>query len=83
MPDRLQAFIAELQPLGVFAEVKRNLSLKWRSADGRDFHLGSVYLNGELGTDYAQWSVYAIQRADLGTRHQQTRPWPSDPRRVD
>lgn len=71
LPDRLKSFIAALEPLGVFSEVKRSLSLKWRAPDGQTFHLGSVDLSGKLVTDYAQWSAYTVGRLDLATRYQE------------
>ena len=69
--DRLRAFLKLLEPLEVYAEVKRNLSLKWRAPDGRSFHLGSIYADGQVGTDFAQWSVDSIGRVDLGTTYQE------------
>ena len=71
LPDRLRAFLKLLEPLEVYPEVKRNLSLKWRAPDGRSFHLGSIYADGQVGTDYAQWSVDSIGRVDIGTTYQE------------
>lgn len=65
LPDRLRSFVASLADLGLFADVRRNLSLKWRGPDGQDYHLGSVSLNGTVGTDYCNWSPNAIGRIDL------------------
>lgn len=65
LPPRLKAFVAELADFGVFAEVRRNLSLKWRGPDGQDYHLGSVSLSGTVGTEYCNWSPNAIGRLDL------------------
>ena len=65
LPTRLQAFVGKLADLGVFAEVRRNLSLKWRGPDGKDYHLGSINVNGTVGTDYCNWSTDAIGRVDL------------------
>ena len=65
LPARLRTFVAQLADLGVFAEVRRNLSLKWRGPDGQDYHLGSVNLNGTVGSDYCNWSADAIGRIDL------------------
>lgn len=65
LPGRLHAFIAGLADQGLFADVRRNLSLKWRGPDGQDYHLGSISLNGTVGTDYCNWSPNAIGRIDL------------------
>ena len=70
LPARLKAFIDSLEPLGVFAEVKRNLALKWKSPEGADFHLGVVDLQGQLGTDYCNWPADGIGRIDLAHRYQ-------------
>lgn len=65
LPARLRDFIASLADHAVFADVRRNLSLKWRGPDGQDYHLGSVSLNGTVATDYCNWSTNAIGRIDL------------------
>lgn len=65
LPARLKAFIDSVSDLGVFADLRRNLSLKWRGADGQDYHLGSVAPDGTVGTDYCNWSTNAIGRLDL------------------
>lgn len=65
LPARLQAFVGRLADLGVFAEVRRHLSLKWRGPDGKDYHLGSISVNGAVGTDYCNWSTDAIGRVDM------------------
>lgn len=65
LPARLKAFLAETADLGVYADIKRNLSLKWRGPNGQDYNLGSVGLNGTVGTDYCNWNADAIGRIDL------------------
>jgi len=66
LPARLRAFLARLSDLGVFADTKRTLSLKWQAPNGQEFHLGSVSLKGTVATDYCNWSTDAINRVDLG-----------------
>jgi len=66
LPDRLKAFLAEAETLGVFGDIRRSLSLKWRSPDGRDFNLGLIDLQGRIATDYANDSASRIGRLDLG-----------------
>lgn len=65
IPDRLRRFAASLSERSVFSDVRRNFSLKWRGPDGQDYHLGSIALNGTVGTDYCNWSPDAIGRIDL------------------
>ena len=65
LPDRLKAFLAETADLGVYADVRRNLSLKWRGPDGQEYHLGAVTLAGTVGTDYCNWTPSLIGRMDL------------------
>lgn len=64
LPQRLKTFVAELAELGVHADVKRTMSLKWRGPE-MDYHLGSIGLNGTVATDYCNWSTDAIGRIDL------------------
>ena len=45
--------------------MRRNLSLKWRGADGQEYHLGGVSLVGTVSTEYCNWSPDAIGRLDL------------------
>jgi len=65
LPQRLQSFLAEAEQLGVFPDIRRNLSIKWRSPEGRDFQLGVVDLLGRLGTDYVHATAQPIGRVDL------------------
>jgi hypothetical protein len=65
LPLRLQAFLSETKDLGVFADVKRNLSLKWRGPDGQEYHLGNVDVSGTVVTDYCNWGPEGLGRVDL------------------
>ena len=71
LPARLEAFLKEVEPLGVYADVLKNLTLKWRAPDGRGFNLGSIYSDGSFGSDYANWWVAEIGRVDIGTVYQE------------
>src|SRR5207253_787915 len=50
LPAQLKAFVASLEPLGVYGEVRRQLLLKWRSPTGRDASLGTIDAQGRLFT---------------------------------
>jgi hypothetical protein len=70
LPARLKAFFAEAEGLGVFPDVKRTLSVKWRSPEGREFLLGMVDREGGMGTDSAHSAAQAIGRIDLSHAYQ-------------
>jgi hypothetical protein len=55
VPDRVRAFLARLEPLGVYPVVQRSMSLKWRAATGVEFSLGAIDVSGTFSTDYANW----------------------------
>ena len=65
LPAALKSFLTQLEPLGVFGELRKHLSLKWRAPDGRDYHLGVVDTGGQIVTDYCNWSANNIGRLDL------------------
>ena len=65
LPERLRTFLTELEPLGVYTDVKRGLSIRWRGPDDRSFHLGVVDRTGGVGTDYVNWSADSVGRVDL------------------
>jgi hypothetical protein len=70
LPDQLQAFLKEVEALGVHADIQRNLSLKWRTPEGREFNLGVIDLAGRYATDYAHSSANSIGRVDLSHAYQ-------------
>jgi len=65
LPGRIAAFLDAAAPLGVFAEQKVSLSLKWQAPEGDVFHLGSILPNGSFDSTYANWSADGIGRLDL------------------
>ena len=70
LPSQIRSLLADLEPLGIVADVKRNLSLKWHGPDDAEFHLGVIDLEGRLVTDYANWSADGIGRLDLAHDYQ-------------
>jgi len=51
LPDKLRAFLAQLEPLGVEAEFQRALILRWEQPTGRPITLGTIHRNGSVWTD--------------------------------
>jgi hypothetical protein len=70
LPDRLREFLKLLEPLGIVADVKRGLTLKWKASDGRMFNVGFITADGRLETDYVNWQAQSIGRLDLAHRYQ-------------
>lgn len=68
---RLKSFLEEIEPLGIQADIRRILMLKWRSSSGAEFNLGAVELEARFGGDYVNWSADAIGRLDLAHAYQQ------------
>lgn len=50
-PSGLKAFLASLEPLGVMAEIRKTLIIRWRSPDGGIFRLAQIWTNGQVWTD--------------------------------
>lgn len=50
-PDKLRAFQAQLEPLGVDTEFQRALILRWEPPAGRPITLGTIHRNGSVWTD--------------------------------
>jgi hypothetical protein len=65
LPDRLQAFLRQAEAIGVYADVQRGMSLRWRSAEGREFTVSYVKSNGQVGTDWVNGNANEIGRLDL------------------
>ena len=57
LPCALRAFIASLEPFGVFAELKASLNLKWNSGDGKPVNLGYIQRNGQVWTNGVGWTT--------------------------
>lgn len=70
LPDRLKAFLAEVEPLGVYPDIRRTLTLKWNDPEGRTFPLGAIDREGLLTTDVAHWAASARGRIDLSHAYQ-------------
>lgn len=68
---RLKALLEELEPLGIYADIRRILMLKWRASSGAEFNLGAVELEGRFGGDYVNWSADAVGRLDLAHAYQE------------
>lgn len=71
MPPRLQAFLDEVEPMGVFADIRRQLNLKWRASSGTEFSLGAIDLEGRFNGDYANWAADSVGRLDLAHQYQE------------
>lgn len=67
----LKGLLEELEPLGIYADIKRSLMLKWRASSGAEFNLGAVELEGRFGGDYANWSADGLGRLDLAHAYQE------------
>ena len=70
-PARIQALLDELEPMGVYADIRRTLNLKWRAGSGAEFSVGAVDLEGRFMGDYGGWAADAIGRVDLAHRYQE------------
>lgn len=70
LPDALKAFLEEVEPLGIYGRVGRNLSLKLRTEGGEEFTLGVVDHEGRLVTDYVNGPANAIGRLNAAHRYQ-------------
>lgn len=70
VPERLKAFLAQVEPLGVYADIQNGLNLKWRDEAGRVFGFGLVDRAGGLQTDYANYPLRKINRLDLAQGYQ-------------
>lgn len=65
LPDQLREFLAELADIGVYPDIKKIMSLKWRDEGGNEFSLGGIESKGIFWTDYAHPPVKKIGRSDL------------------
>ncbi|WP_397420992.1 hypothetical protein [Phenylobacterium sp.] len=70
LPERLQAFLTEAEALGVYADIQRGMTLKWKGPGDRVFRLGHIGSDGRLATDYAHWDAKAVGRIDLSHAYQ-------------
>jgi hypothetical protein len=51
LPDKLRAFLDQLEPLGVDADFQRALILRWEPPAGRSITLGTIHRTGSVWTD--------------------------------
>ena len=65
LPGRLRAFIARLEPLGVYADLRASLLLKAGLPDGRSATLASIDPQGRVFTDGVPAAAMAMGRLDL------------------
>lgn len=65
LPERLKAFLTRAEALGIFPDIQRRLSLKWRSPEGQEFIVGGVDTQGRYLTDVAHYAIKSIGRLDL------------------
>ena len=65
LPDRLQAFLTDLEGIGVTASVRRGMTLRWRSPSDQDFRLAHIAVGGSVAFDWAHGPAEAIGRVDL------------------
>ena len=70
LPERLQAFLTEAEALGVYGDIQRGMTLKWKGPGDRVFRLGHIGSDGRLATDYAHWDAQAVGRIDLSHAYQ-------------
>lgn len=52
---QLRAFLEGLEDLGVYAEFRKSLILRWDSPDGKPINLGCIYTDGQVWTDQVNW----------------------------
>ena len=57
IPDKIRAFLERLEPLGVYADYRRSLNLKWDPPSGKPINLGYILRDGQVWTDAAGWSA--------------------------
>lgn len=68
---RLKAFIAELEPLGVYPDLKGSLSLRWRAPGGQKFNLGVIDSSGRFWSEHTHAASFGIGRIDLSYNYQE------------
>jgi len=55
LPQKLKGFLEKLSQLGVEAEFKRSLNLKWEPPVGKPINFGYIKKNGDVWTDAMAW----------------------------
>jgi hypothetical protein len=49
--ERVRAFVANLDQMGIEADFQRALNLRWEPPSGRPINLGTIHRNGQVWTD--------------------------------
>ncbi|KNG92700.1 hypothetical protein ATO11_16980 [Pseudaestuariivita atlantica] len=57
LPQQIQKFLADLEPLGVYPEFKKSLILRWGTPSGDVANLGYIQRNGQVWTDQVSASL--------------------------
>ena len=57
LPEKLKGFLDEIDGIGVYAEFRASLNLKWDQPEGRPVNMGYVRRGGEIWTDASYWMV--------------------------
>ncbi|WP_156367869.1 hypothetical protein [Brevundimonas sp. Leaf363] len=70
LPGRLKALLEALESLGVQADIRRVLMLRWFAPTGAEFKLGAIDQDGRFSSDYANWSADVVGRVDLAHAYQ-------------
>ncbi|MPZ24468.1 MAG: hypothetical protein GEU28_13255 [Dehalococcoidia bacterium] len=65
LPDRIRAFLARIEPLGVAPEFRRTMILRWQAVDGTRINIGYVDIGGRVWTDLARWPGASPPCSDL------------------
>jgi hypothetical protein len=70
LPERLRAFLDELEPLGIQPEHgQTSLILRWQPDELHKFNLGTIETNGEVLTRPVNWVADYIGRLDISHRY--------------
>lgn len=70
LPERLRAFLDELEPLGIQPEHgQTSLILRWQPDELHKFNLGTIETNGQVLTRPVNWVADYIGRLDISHRY--------------
>jgi hypothetical protein len=50
VPDKLRAFLANVERLGVYPDFRKSLILRWEAPNGTTISLGNIYRDGQVWT---------------------------------
>jgi hypothetical protein len=65
LPDRLRRLLERLEPIGVAAEFKKSLILRWRAPDGTSLNIGYIMTDGQVWTDAVNWHARELGILDI------------------